>query len=316
MLEIKLFGTGQAYYNDQPLAGFPNQQPCLLLSYLLLNKNYPHNREHLAAILWDDAPAIIGRKSLRNALWRLRQIFESVGACLDDYLMITEDSVAFINTSHFGLDIETFETTTALCKDLSGWELSEEQVSQLETGVDLYLGDLLEGIYEDWVLYDRERLNLVYINTLNKLMVYYGLKGNYERGLTCGNRILAMDNTRETVYRQMMWLYCLLGDRNAALKLYKCCSRILRDELGVDPMQETRHLFEQVLHNQIDPKEWQFPFDAPAYSRRTVDRDSQSLTENTLKKLRFIQNSIEETNAQLHLLEKMLGETLTQLSRA
>ena len=52
MLELKLFGTGQVRYFDQSLAGFPNQQGCLLLCYLLLNRHRPHNRERLAAVFW------------------------------------------------------------------------------------------------------------------------------------------------------------------------------------------------------------------------------------------------------------------------
>jgi len=47
MLEIRLFGTGQAYYFNQDLAGFPKQQAYLLLCYLLLNREHPHAREQL-----------------------------------------------------------------------------------------------------------------------------------------------------------------------------------------------------------------------------------------------------------------------------
>ena len=77
MLELKLFGTGQVRYFDQSLVGFPNQQACLLLCYLLLNRGRPHNRERLAAVFWDECPTDVSRKHLSQALWRLRQALGS-----------------------------------------------------------------------------------------------------------------------------------------------------------------------------------------------------------------------------------------------
>jgi len=91
MLELKLFGTGQARYLDRSLAGFPNQQCCLLLCYLLLNRHRPHCRERLAAIFWGECATDVSRKHLSQALWRLRQCLGSVGARADDYVSVSND---------------------------------------------------------------------------------------------------------------------------------------------------------------------------------------------------------------------------------
>ena len=58
MLELKLFGRGQARYNGFPLPGFPQQQPSLLLCYLLLHRSRPHPREQLAALFWGEYPPV------------------------------------------------------------------------------------------------------------------------------------------------------------------------------------------------------------------------------------------------------------------
>jgi DNA-binding SARP family transcriptional activator len=253
MLELQLFGPGQARYCDQPLAGFPNQRCYFLLCYLLLNRHHPHHRERLAVLFWSEYPTTTSRKYLRNALWRLRQALQSVGAPADEYLLISDDSVCFLSSSRYWLDVKVFETTLTDYQDLSGQGLTAEQAAHLEEAVDLYIGDLLEGVYEDWCLYDRERLSLLCLNALSKLMVFHELNGTYERGLTYGERILARDHTREKVHRQMMRLYWLLGDRNAALIQYKRCVQILREELGIPPMEETRLLYERIVHNQFDP---------------------------------------------------------------
>ena len=79
MLRLNLFGTGQVYYNDCTLSGFPGQQPCLLMCYLVLNRRHSYRREHLAAVFWGDYPTAVSRKYQRNALWRLRHTLQSIG---------------------------------------------------------------------------------------------------------------------------------------------------------------------------------------------------------------------------------------------
>jgi DNA-binding SARP family transcriptional activator len=313
MLTVNLFGTGQAKYDDCPLPGFPLQQPCLLLCHLLLNKTYPHNREQLASILWGDGPTYLARKSLRNTLWRLRQVFQTVGASIDEYLFISEDCVSFVNTSSYQLDVEFFEASTRICQDISAQDLTVEQASQLQTGVDLYVGDLLESIYVDWILYDRERLRLIFLTALNHLMVYYGTHGSYERGLACGKRILSYDNTREKVHRQMMWLHFLQGDRTAALAQYKLCLQILREELGVQPMEETRTLYDQIVHNKFDAMHWMVDEKAQGPLRDPQGGSMRSLAELALKRLHHLQAVMDETSAELRSLERLIDESLSRM---
>ena len=114
MLKVRLFGSGQAQYYDRTLSGFPNQQCCLVFCYLLLNREQPHHREKLASVFWGDFPTQVSRKNLRNNLWRLRQVLQSVGASPDDYLMMYEDSISFLSTGPYWLDIEVFEKTSKL----------------------------------------------------------------------------------------------------------------------------------------------------------------------------------------------------------
>ncbi|RPI31985.1 MAG: hypothetical protein EHM70_10095 [Chloroflexota bacterium] len=309
MLIVKLFGSGQAHYFGKNLAGFPNQQPTLLLCYLLLNKGYPHSREQLSAVFWNDCPTHVARKSLRNSLWRLRQIIQTAGAPADEYLLVNEDSVSFINSSLYWLDSEIFEKITALYQEIPGEELTREQAERLEDALDLYSGDLLESVYEDWVLYERERLGISYINNLSKLMIHYGMTGNYERGLACGERILTRDNTREKVHRQMMWLYFLLGDRNSALAQYKRCCQILLEELGIEPMEETRQLFEQITYNQFRPQAWAGE-KVPSRLASPAGQPSPDSVKQMMNRLHYLQMKLDEASTELRILEKMMRDSM------
>jgi len=247
VLELRLLGRGQARYNDRPLPGFPSQLPYLLFCYLVVNRNHVHSREQLAAIFWADFTTSASLKHLRHVLWRMRQLLQAVGAVPEEYLSIEDGAVSFRTTGSYWLDVEAFESVTTLYQKHDGWELNSEQAAHLERAVELYSGDLLDGIYEDWCLYDRERLHVLYLNSLSKLAAFHEATGNYERGLQFGRQTLACDNTHESTHRQMMRLYWLLGDRNAALLQYKLCLQTLGAALDVPPMEETQRLYRQIL---------------------------------------------------------------------
>jgi len=312
MLDIRLFGTGHARYCDQPLAGFPSQQAHHLFCYLLLNRGQPISREKLAAVFWGDYPTQTSRKYLRNALWRLRQSFQLAGAQAEDYLAIRDDGVAFVTTSAYRLDVETFEKAVSGFYDRPGESLTAEQATVLEKAVELYTGDLLQGVYEDWCLYDRERLGLLLLNALSKLMEFHAVNGAYERGITYGERILARDNTREKVHRRLMRLHWLAGDRNAALSQYKRCAQILREELGIRPMERTRFLYEQMLHNRFNPHTWAGTRHPRPPNLVQSDDPLLSLAEHALQKLQHLQAMIEETSAELRHVERLIAKALLE----
>lgn len=314
MLKVKLFGAGHASLEDCPLASFPSQQAHLLLCYLLLNSKFPHLRDQLASVFWGEYSTQASRKYLRNALWKLRQIFEAAHAGLEDYLFVSDESVTFLRSSPYWLDVEDFETAVEACQDVSGQDMTEEQACELEAAVELYAGDLLEGADFDWCIYERERLSLLDLEALGKLMAFHEAQGSWEKGLAYGERILGRDNTRERVHLRMMRLYWQSGNRSAALAQYKRCAQILREELGIAPLQETSAVYQQMIHNQYTPETLRASRTGTPHGRNTKtgvsDQGLQALAEKALHRVQVLQRMLEETNAELRQIETMIQTDL------
>jgi DNA-binding SARP family transcriptional activator len=226
---------------------------------------------------------------------------------LEDLITVQEDYVAFVETDSYRLDIDDFEAAARCSQDRSNRELSPEQVSQLENAVELYKGDLLEGVYEDWCLYERERLRLAFLNILIRLMDHHSRIANYEHGLEYGQRILALDPTRERVHRQMMMIHWLAGNRESALLQYRSCCDVLQAELGLKPGQETQHLYETILRSSSSPD--RRTVNDPQYLNNTNIPAGLPLKE-MLQKLHFLEMIVEQTNTELHLLERMIHQVL------
>jgi LuxR family maltose regulon positive regulatory protein len=305
MLEIRLFGTGQISFQSHRVTDFPTQQPLMLLCYLILHRGHFLSREQISSTFWNDVSNCLARKNLRNVFWRLRQIFQSLGANLADYISVTEDNICFISSDICWLDIDVFEKSILESQDVLAQNLSVEQVAQLEMAIDLYKGDLLESTYEDWCFYQREQMRLFHLNSLSKLLVYHTLKRNFEHAIEIGGKLLALDPLRETTYQQMMWLNYMAGERNAAIMLYERLGHLLQEELGVSPMEETIEIYSQIVSNHFLPRQWPLPF----YSHESCnDMTEQIWVKQTFIKLHQLQKMIEQTGNELNALERLISD--------
>jgi len=297
-------------FEDSKVAGFPAHIPCLLFCYLVLNRRSAILRERLAAVFWGDNPIDVARKNLRNTLWRLRLNFERVGGSLDQYLTVVDDSICFDKASDYWLDVEIFENTINRFRDTNGRYLAQNEAEQLQEATMLYAGDLLEGVYEDWCLHDREHFRLMYLGALGKLMSFHIAAGNNEQGLVYGDTILALDPLRERIHRNMMRLYWLMGDRSAAFAQYHLCSQILRDELGAEPMQQSINLHEQMLQDHFDPTSWLGRGNRVREMNGNMDLNAKELAQRILPKLHQLQDMAEHTGDELEQLERLIECTL------
>lgn len=250
---ISLFGRFHIEYRGKPLtSGFDSTKVQELLSYLLIYRERPHPREALAELLWGDAPGVQAKKYLRQALWQLQAALKSEGQAEHERLLLADSDWVAVNTSaDFWLDVAAFESAFARVQGRQGHELDAESVRALVNAVDYHRGGLLEGWYHDWCLFERERLQNMYLAMLHKLMVYFEAHQQYELALSYGTRILQCDRAHERTHWRMMRLYYLAGDRTAALRQYERCVAALQEELGVGPARWTVELYEQVRADRL-----------------------------------------------------------------
>lgn len=186
-----------------------------LLCYLLLKRGRPHSREYLATLLWADSTTAQSKKYLRHALWQLQAALK--GFSQDQILLIDDDWVDINMGESLWIDVAVFEQAFLAVQGISGFDLDQERAAALESAVELYRGDLMEGVYHDWCLLERDRLQSIYLAMLDKLMAYCEAHKEYEAGLAYGSRVLVYDQAREHSYCRMMRLHYLAGNRTAPL---------------------------------------------------------------------------------------------------
>lgn len=239
-----LFGRFHAEAGGQPLPGLDGAKVQELYCFLLLHRDRPHSRASLASLLWGDLPETQARQYLRKALWQLGAALDGLSA---DSLTVEPGWVQFTPAGGYWLDVAQFEMAYAHAEDIPGQKLKPTQAAELRAAVALYRGDLLEGWYQEWCLFERERLERMYLIMLEKLMLFCESQAQYELGVSYGVAALRRDRARERTHRRLIRLHYLSGNRSEALRQYRRCVQALCEELGVGPARSTVRLYEQVL---------------------------------------------------------------------
>lgn len=253
-LRINLFGRLCVRYEEQVIHGLQHRRAQEVLSYLLLHRDRAYPRETLATLLWEDAEPGTARKYLRQALWQIKRALQSAGGIPVQELLTIECNWITLNTVDcYSLDVAEFEHACQTCHGVSGSDLSDAQRDNLERAVQLYRGDLLEGWYQDWCIFERERLQNCHLAALDKLVRCFDAQGQLDPGLAHAERILRCDPAEEQTHYHMMHLQWISGHRTKALRQYQRCKQVLLEELGVQPSERTTKLYEDIQSNRHNP---------------------------------------------------------------
>ena len=246
LLRIQLFGAVRVSHADHPRDARLIHTVQGLLAWLVLNRRKTHAREALADLFWGEQREDRARSCLSTALWRLKQALEPAGVSPGAYLISDSAAVGFNCESDHWLDVAAFEEGVGALRSRGPAAVSPDW-ARAETAIAHYTGDLLEGFYDDWALRERERLRLLYLESLATLLRHYSESGTIDEAIRCGQQILALDPLREDVHRELIRLHLRRGHRALALEQYERCRALLDDELGVGPMEETRMLCADLL---------------------------------------------------------------------
>lgn len=276
-LIVTLFGRFCVRSEEQLVNGLHARRAQELFSYLLLHRDRPYPRETLAGLLWEDAEPMQARKFLRQALWQIQTVLQNTtGAEANELLTLDADWVQLNSADNLTLDIAFFETACEACRGIAGSELAVTQRQDLEQAVRLYRADLLDGWYQDWCLFERERLQNWYLTALDKLVAYCEAHGDVECGLAHAERILRRDPAEEQTHYRVMRLHWMAGHRTQALRQYQRCEKILMKELDVQPLERTKTLYDQIRTNELSPLPVNLPI--PQSHANTSPLDCEQLT--------------------------------------
>lgn len=239
---------------DQPVE-VDTRKAIALMAYLAVTRQ-SHSRDALATLLWPDYDQTHARGALRRTLSALNK------ALAGDWLEVDRETIGLQQEANMWLDVAEFQRRLAVCRahNHPANTVCPDCVTLLTEAVSLYRDDFLAGFtlrdspdFDEWQYFQSESLRRELAGALENLVRCHTLSQQFYPAITYARRWLALDPLHEQAHRELMRLYTWAGERGAALRQYRECVRIMDQELGVSPLDETTQLYTAIQENRLSP---------------------------------------------------------------
>ena len=164
-----------------------------LLAYLALRAGVPHRREAVADVLWPDATREQARRTLSDTIYRLRT---RLG---EGWVHTTFDTIALAGTDALWVDVVEFDRL-----------LASQDVTDTEAAIDLYSGDLADGVYDDWVTGERAARRAAYVAALERTIDHFERAGDVRSAVTNARRLVLAEPFHEPGHQAYLRTLCRL----------------------------------------------------------------------------------------------------------
>jgi len=232
---VSLFQTLRISTPDGRILDLGSPTTRSLLAYLILHRAQPIDRRRLAFLFWPRGTESAARRNLRQYLHRIRRALEPVDPT-GEWVLADGNHIQFNPKISLWLDVQAFRRDAH----------PDASLVELQAAVSLYVGDLLEDLYEDWCETERQNLRQIYLSALERLVLELQKNGQFELALQYALKWVAVEPLDEGAHRLLMGLYTFKGERNRAIQHYQNLVETLAQELDTEPLPETQKLIKQI----------------------------------------------------------------------
>ncbi len=220
--------------------------------FITMRRQYVH-KEQIMDRLWPDLDLEKGDRDFKVALNSINKALEPEREPRSDPRFVKRYGLAYgIDFEFVWLDTEVMEQLISAANHVMLDPQGDVNfaIACYDAAVKLYHGDYLpERRYEDWTSAERERLQLLALNTMTTLADLLLTRTPLE-SIRLAQRVLAIDPVWEDAYRVLMRAFVAQQNRPLALRTYERCMAVLDEEFGVEPLPETTTLYEQIFNGE------------------------------------------------------------------
>ncbi len=246
-----MLGDFSVWLGPRPVAeaAFTRRKARSLLKLLALQPGHSLHRDQAMDLLWPNLAPRAAASQLYKAIHHVRQAFATTSPSLpvEEILALRDETLTLDAPGGVHTDAEAFEALAQEARARGGTD-----PALLRRAVAAYRGELLPAdLYEEWTLDRREALQELFLDLLARLGELRLAGGFLAEAADAFRQVLARDATREAAHRGLMLAYARQGSRTRALRQFRLCTRVLAEELDVEPSPETARLHQDILDYKI-----------------------------------------------------------------
>jgi len=221
-----------------------------LVAFLVLHAGSAQARQRIAGLLWPESTDAQALTNLRRELHHLRQILGD-----EPSLVVTSRDLCWSDTKTCRVDVRAFDTERKAALAAAAADDDDGILRHASAAIAAYRGELLPGVYEDWLLDARAQLERQCVDLCDLAGAARARVGDLAGAVEAARRRVQLQPLEEIGYRTLMELQADLGDRAGAVSTYHHCASVLERELGVAPDPSTRRAFQRLMAH-ARPEVW------------------------------------------------------------
>jgi predicted ATPase/DNA-binding SARP family transcriptional activator len=254
LLQVSVLGSPEIILDGIRLT-FPLRKAQALLVYLAVEGGM-HSRSKLAAFLWPDSKAEIGRIALRNVLVSLRRLLvdTEVTASQQHYLLVEQGLLGLNQEAPLELDLREVERVYQQIQKHSSSESGVPDtvlIAQCQQVLALVRGPFLDGFwlgedapFDEWREQQQRYWQVRLLTLLDRLSLWQESAGEWESARATLTRWVMLDPLAEEAYLRLMRIALAQGNTTASLHIYTTLQTQLAEALQTTPSPETVALAE------------------------------------------------------------------------
>ncbi len=232
-LQIYTLGRFRVYYGQRDLTEeySRSKKPWFLFKFLLTNNGEVFPSDYIMATLWPEEESQNPTHSLRNLVYRLRNLLEEEQGN-GQYIVNQQGHYSFGREGEYWLDVEEMERAAKEAFLLE--DENPKKIELLQRACELYEGEYLPTLaYESWTFNQRnyfQRLHLKTVRELNRLLKE---NGQFEEIIQHCEKIIDLEPFEECLHRDYIEALIENGQQARAKIHYQETNARFKEELDV-----------------------------------------------------------------------------------
>jgi len=248
-LTIKVLGPVEIYRDPaKPFASdaWTTRRARDIFCYIATSKYRRVPKDVLIEAFWPDQDIETVEKNFHPTISHIRKALNSRQAFKQNFIVFRDGAYQLNPELSYSIDSEEFELYIAEAEKAKREKDAAKFRANLEAAHLLYRGEFMAGAYEDWADERRqfyaEQAGRV-LAALAKLAVS---EKRWADALKFAGEVLHADPFREDMHRLTMKVLAAQGKPAAVKKHFEKMTKLLNDELGIEPSAETRKVFAEL----------------------------------------------------------------------
>jgi two-component SAPR family response regulator len=208
-----------------------------LFAYLIVSRGRSVTKVRILEDIFPEMPLKNAEVYLNTAVYQLRKVLllhgfkEMVLSAQEQYRVdLDQVDVDFIQ---FEQDVEALSAINA-ANEAAALELEKR-----------FAGELLEDKSYAWAAVERERLAIIYDSYAKRLASWLLARKRYREAVQIARRIVSRNEFEEESNLLLLNIFGAMGDRQSLHIYYEHYTQLLLQELGLQPSEKFRQLYEQ-----------------------------------------------------------------------